>query len=41
MVDDLAQAHAHLKTLGRLCPKGCEEREDLQQAISAAQAKKQ
>lgn len=36
---DMKQAQYHLKELERLCPAGCEEREDLQKAIAAASAK--
>jgi tetratricopeptide (TPR) repeat protein len=32
----LAKAKQHLAILERLCPSGCEEREDLQKAIDAA-----
>jgi cytochrome c-type biogenesis protein CcmH/NrfG len=35
----LAKAREHLGVLGRLCPQGCEEREDLAKAIAAAQSK--
>src|SRR5262249_18411100 len=35
----LAKALEHLGILERLCPQGCEEREDLAQAIAAAQPK--
>lgn len=41
LAGDVKQAQAHLKQLERLCPQGCEERDDLQGAIAAAQAKKQ
>lgn len=41
LVNDVKQAQVHLKSLERLCPKGCEEREDLQRAINAMQVKKQ
>jgi len=36
----LAQAREQLAHLARLCPKGCEEREDLEKAIAAAAAGK-
>jgi Flp pilus assembly protein TadD len=32
----LAKAREHLAILERLCPQGCEEREDLERAIAAA-----
>jgi tetratricopeptide (TPR) repeat protein len=35
----LAKAREHLAVLERLCPQGCEERDDLAQAIAAAQPK--
>lgn len=35
----LAQAREHLAILQRLCPQGCEERDDLAKAIGTAQAK--
>jgi Flp pilus assembly protein TadD len=35
----LPKAQEHLATLERLCPKGCEEREDLAKAIAAAAPK--
>ena len=35
----LQKAREHLAILERLCPQGCEEREDLTQAIAAAAAK--
>jgi Flp pilus assembly protein TadD len=35
----LPQAQEHLAVLARLCPQGCEEREDLEKAVAAAQAK--
>ena len=35
----LAKAREHLAILERLCPQGCEEREDLAKAIAAAQPK--
>jgi tetratricopeptide (TPR) repeat protein len=35
----LAEAREHLATLERLCPQGCEERDDLAQAIAAARPK--
>ena len=40
LAGDVKQAQAHLKQLERLCPQGCEERDDLQQAIATAKAKK-
>jgi Flp pilus assembly protein TadD len=40
LAGDIKQAQSHLKHLERLCPKGCEERDDLQRAIAAARAKK-
>ena len=40
LANDVKRAQLHLKHLERLCPTGCEERDDLQQAIAAAQAKK-
>jgi Flp pilus assembly protein TadD len=36
---ELTQAREHLAILERLCPQGCEERDDLAKAIGAAQAK--
>jgi tetratricopeptide (TPR) repeat protein len=36
---DLASAREQLAVLTRLCPQGCEEREDLEQALAAAGAK--
>ncbi|MFZ4806898.1 MAG: tetratricopeptide repeat protein [Hyphomicrobiaceae bacterium] len=36
----LPKARQHLAILERLCPKGCEEREDLEQAIAAATPKR-
>ena len=41
LAGDVKQAQIHLKHLERLCPQGCEERDDLQRAIAAEQAKKQ
>ena len=41
LAGDVKQAQSHLKHLERLCPQGCEERDDLQRAIAAARAKKQ
>jgi tetratricopeptide (TPR) repeat protein len=35
----VAKAREHLAILERLCPKGCEEREDLAKAIAAAPPK--
>lgn len=35
----LPKARAHLAILERLCPQGCEEREDLEKAIAAASPK--
>ena len=35
----LPKAREHLAILERLCPQGCEEREDLAKAIAAAQPK--
>lgn len=35
---DMAKAKANLKRLATLCPKGCEERDDLAKAIAAAPA---
>ncbi len=35
---DIAKAKANLAKLLRLCPTGCEEREDLEQAIAGASA---
>jgi Flp pilus assembly protein TadD len=35
----LAKAQEHLVILEKLCPQGCEEREDLAKAIAAAQPK--
>jgi Flp pilus assembly protein TadD len=35
----LAKAQEHLAILEKLCPQGCEEREDLAKAIAAAQPK--
>src|SRR6201990_1123254 len=35
---DMAKAHEQLATLVKLCPRGCEEREDLQKAINAKSA---
>jgi tetratricopeptide (TPR) repeat protein len=37
--DQLPKAREHLATLERLCPQGCEEREDLAKAIAAAAPK--
>ena len=37
---DLEMARGQLEILVRLCPKGCEEREDLEKAIAEAEAKK-
>jgi hypothetical protein len=34
----LPKAREHLAVLERLCPQGCEEREDLEKAIAAAPA---
>ncbi len=34
---DLARARSNATKLARLCPQGCEERDDLDQAIRAAQ----
>src|SRR5262249_35787343 len=36
-IGQLPKAREHLATLARLCPQGCEEREDLEKAIAAAQ----
>jgi Flp pilus assembly protein TadD len=36
---DLASAREQLAVLSRLCPEGCEEREDLEKALAAAGAK--
>jgi len=36
---ELARAQEHLAILERLCPQGCEERDDLARAIGAAQAR--
>jgi cytochrome c-type biogenesis protein CcmH/NrfG len=36
---DLAKAREQLAVLTRLCPQGCEERQDLEQALAAAGAK--
>lgn len=33
---DLAKAKQHAEILARLCPEGCEEREDLDQSLAAA-----
>lgn len=41
LAGDVKQAQAHLKHLQRLCPQGCEERDDLQRAVAAARAEKQ
>jgi tetratricopeptide (TPR) repeat protein len=35
----LPKAREHLAILARLCPQGCEERDDLEKAIAATQAK--
>jgi Flp pilus assembly protein TadD len=35
-IGDLARARANAAKLAKLCPQGCEEREDLDQAISKA-----
>jgi tetratricopeptide (TPR) repeat protein len=37
--NQLPKAQEHLAILTRLCPGGCEEREDLEKAIAAAQPK--
>ena len=37
--DQLDKAKEHLTILVRLCPQGCEEREDLEKAIAAATPK--
>jgi Flp pilus assembly protein TadD len=39
IMGDMKQAQYHLKELERLCPAGCEEREDLQKAMAAATVK--
>ena len=36
---DMKRAQYHLKELERLCPAGCEEREDLQKAIAETSVK--
>jgi Flp pilus assembly protein TadD len=36
-IGQLPKAREHLATLARLCPQGCEEREDLEKAIAAAE----
>ena len=36
---DLAKAREQLAVLAQLCPQGCEEREDLEQALAAAAPK--
>ena len=36
---DLPKAREQLAVLARLCPQGCEEREDLEKALSSAAAK--
>jgi Flp pilus assembly protein TadD len=36
---DLGKARAQLAVLARLCPQGCEEREDLEKALAAAAPK--
>ena len=38
-IGDLTRARANAAKLAKLCPQGCEEREDLDQAIGAAQPK--
>jgi Flp pilus assembly protein TadD len=38
-IGDLAKARENEARLAKLCPQGCEELEDLQQAIAAASAK--
>jgi Flp pilus assembly protein TadD len=38
-IGDLAKAREHVAKLAKLCPQGCEELEDLQQAIAAGSAK--
>lgn len=40
MTDDRAGANRNLDRLRSLCPNGCEEREDLEAAIRAAEAKR-
>jgi len=38
-IGDLTRARVNAAKLAKLCPQGCEEREDLDQAIGAAQPK--
>lgn len=38
--NQMPRAKAHLEVLVRLCPSGCEEREDLEKAIADAEKKK-
>lgn len=38
-IGDIAKAQANLTRLTKLCPSGCEEREDLEQALKKAGAK--
>ncbi len=40
LLGNAKEAQVHLKHLERLCPKGCEERDDLQRAISEAKKKR-
>ncbi|MHA1570807.1 MAG: tetratricopeptide repeat protein, partial [Alphaproteobacteria bacterium] len=35
ILNDLASAQRQLETLATICPRGCEQRDDLQQAIEA------